>query len=178
VTRAHAERFNLKIAQKPDSQDICFVPNGTYANVIQKLRPGTLEAGDIIDLDGNVLGRHEGIIHYTIGQRKGLGIGGGAPLYVVRLDAAKHQVIVGPKEALAVNTLYLKDTNWLTKTFPEKVEVKVRSTQPPLGARVEISGNGAVVVLDEPEYGISSGQACVVYSGSRVLGGGWITSPQ
>jgi tRNA-specific 2-thiouridylase len=180
-TRAHARRFNLPVHDKPDSQDICFVPNGDYASVVERLRPGALESGDIVHMDGRVLGRHEGIINYTIGQRKGLGIstGNGEPLYVVRLDPKDHLVIVGPKEALARHIINIREVNWLG--YPEEtateyqVTVKIRSSQEPLPATLHLLKDGhAKVVLDQPEYGVSNGQACVFYQRSRVLGGGWI----
>jgi tRNA-uridine 2-sulfurtransferase len=176
-TRAHALRFGLEVAEKPDSQDICFVPNGSYANVLEKLRPGSLEEGDIVHTDGRVLGRHKGIIHYTVGQRKGLGIGGGDPLYVIRLNPEEHQVIVGPYEALARTELKLKEMNWLgdEAAGPIECEVKVRSTRPPVAAKVYLEEAGhARVVFANPEFGIAAGQACVLYKGNRVLGGGWI----
>lgn len=176
-TRAHAERFALEVADKPDSQDICFVPNGSYVSVVEKLRPGALEDGDIVHVDGQVLGRHKGIINYTIGQRKGLGIGGGDALYVIRLNPQNHQVIVGPYEALARTEVWLKDVNWLggTITKPLRCEVKVRSTRPPVPADVYLEDNArAHVVFLNPEYGVSPGQACVFYQGNQVLGGGWI----
>ena len=183
-TRALAREFGLVVADKPDSQDICFVPNGSYAAVIEKLRPGAAEPGEIVHLDGRVLGRHEGVIRYTIGQRRGLGIGGGDPLYVVRLDAEARQVIVGPRAALATTTVPLAEVNWLGNApFGEApadgwdVEVKVRSTRPPKPARIYPRPGGALVELTTPEEGVSPGQACVFYDpeGSRVLGGGWIT---
>ena len=182
-TRALAARYGLPVADKPDSQDICFVPNGDYAAVIEKLRPGAADPGDIVDLGGTVLGRHGGIIHYTIGQRRGLGIGGlGDPLYVVRLDPATRRVIVGPKEALSTRTIPLKEINWLGDapfdSRPEwQVEVKVRSTRAPRPALLRPLGpTEADVELLSPEEGVSPGQACVFYAGegSRVLGGGWI----
>ena len=182
-TRAHAARFGLAVADKPDSQDICFVPSGDYGAVIEKMRPGAGAPGDIVHLDGRVLGRHDGIIHYTIGQRRGLGIGGGmtdgnSPLFVVRIDPAAKQVVVGPREALAVTNVYVKDLNWLGGAIPEgglEVAVKVRSTRPPLPAVIRPLGEGrAVVSLLQAEEGVSAGQACVVYDGARVLGGGWI----
>jgi len=176
-TRSHALRFGLDIAEKPDSQDICFVPNGSYSSVLEKLRPGSLEEGDIVHINGKVLGRHKGIINYTIGQRKGLGIGGGEPLYVIRLNPQLHQVIVGPYEALARTELLLKEVNWLgDKTSgPIKCEVKVRSTRPPVGAKVYLEEDGyARVVFSNPEYGVAAGQACVFYKNTHVLGGGWI----
>ncbi len=180
-TRAHALRFGLDIADKPDSQDICFVPNGSYANVLEKLRPGSLEEGDILHVDGRVLGRHKGIIHYTVGQRKGLGIGGGDPLYVIRLDPHTHRVIVGPYEALARTEIWLKEVNWLGGeiTEPIRCEVRVRSTRPPVPADVVLTKEGgAHVTFLTPEYGVSAGQACVFYQGSRVLGGGWILNQE
>ncbi|MXU65898.1 tRNA 2-thiouridine(34) synthase MnmA [Oceanomicrobium pacificus] len=183
-TRALARRYGLPVADKPDSQDICFVPNGSYAAVIEKLRPGAADPGEIVHLDGQVLGQHKGVIHYTIGQRRGLGIGGGTPLFVVKLDPDARQVIVGPKEALATTTVPVKEINWLGDTpFQEApaggwpLEVKVRSTRPPKEARVHPTGpDTALVELLEPEEGIAPGQACVFYApeGSRVLGGGWI----
>ena len=182
-TRALAARYGLPVADKPDSQDICFVPNGDYAAVIEKLRPGAADPGEIVDLSGTVLGRHAGVIHYTIGQRRGLGIGGlGDPLYVVRLDPATRRVIVGPKEALSTRTIPLKEINWLGDapfdSRPEwQVEVKVRSTRAPRPALLRPLGpTEAEVELLSPEEGVSPGQACVFYAGegSRVLGGGWI----
>ncbi|MCE2749947.1 MAG: tRNA 2-thiouridine(34) synthase MnmA [Rhodobacter sp.] len=182
-TRALAARYGLLVADKPDSQDICFVPNGNYAAVIEKLRPGAADPGEIVDMAGRVLGHHGGIIHYTVGQRRGLGIGGlGDPLYVVRLDPATRRVIVGPKEALSTRTIPLKDVNWLGDApFASRaewpVEVKVRSTRPPCPAILRPQGPaGAEVELLSPEDGVSPGQACVFYAAgdSRVLGGGWI----
>ncbi|SOH94421.1 tRNA-specific 2-thiouridylase [Monaibacterium marinum] len=185
-TRALALKHGLSVADKPDSQDICFVPNGSYAAVIEKLRPGSVEPGDIVHLDGRVLGQHRGVIHYTIGQRRGLGIGGGEPLYVVKLDANTHQVIVGPKEALAVRRVPLKELNWLGEgsiaDLPSEgieVMVKVRSTRPPREAILRPLPDGrAEVELALAEEGIAPGQACVFYAleGSRVLGGGWIAT--
>ena len=182
-TRALAARYGLAVADKPDSQDICFVPNGNYAAVIEKLRPGAADPGDIVDLAGNILGQHRGVIHYTIGQRKGLGIGGlGDPLYVVKLDPAARHVIVGPKEALSTRMIPLREINWLgDEDFTARDEwhlsVKVRSTRPPRPAVLRpLSATEAVVELLDPEDGVSPGQACVFYApeGSRVYGGGWI----
>ena len=183
-TRALATEFGLSVADKPDSQDICFVPNGSYSAVIEKLRPGAAEPGEVVHLDGRVLGQHNGVIHYTIGQRRGLGIGGGEPLYVVRLDADSKHVIVGPREALAARHVPIKEINWLGDTSFEEapdggweVAVKVRSTRPPKEARIIPTGpDTALVELLSPEEGIAPGQACVFYApeGSRVLGGGWI----
>lgn len=183
ATRALAARYGLSVADKPDSQDICFVPNGDYAAVIEKLRPGAAEPGEIVDADGNVLGRHEGVLRYTIGQRRGLGLGGLAePLYVVGLDADRQRVIVGPKEMLATRRVPVREINWLGNapldSQPEwHVSVKVRSTRPPREAIIRPSGpDTAEVELLSPEEGVSPGQACVFYEtgGSRVLGGGWI----
>lgn len=182
-TRALAAKYGLAVADKPDSQDICFVPNGNYAAVIEKLRPGAADPGDIVDMNGTVLGQHRGVIHYTIGQRKGLGIGGlGEPLYVVRLDPELRHVIVGPKEALATRIVPIREVNWLgdaplTSQEEWHVNVKVRSTRPPRPAIIRpISATEATVELFDAEDGISAGQACVFYApeGSRVLGGGWI----
>jgi tRNA-specific 2-thiouridylase len=182
VTRAHAERFGLAVANKPDSQDICFVPNGDYAEIVAKLRPEGMEPGDIVHMDGQVLGQHDGIIHYTVGQRRGLNIGGGDPLYVLRLDAETRRVIVGPKEALLEETVIVRDVNWLgdapLSDNGVEVEVKLRSMQPLVPARVAVGPDGgAVVTLMEPQAGVAPGQACVFYEaggGSRVMGGGWI----
>ncbi len=176
-TREHAFRLGLEVAEKPDSQDICFVPNGSYVSVLEKLRPGSLEEGDIVHVDGHVLGRHKGIINYTIGQRKGLGIGGCDPLYVIRLNPELHQVIVGPYEALARTEIWVKEVNWLedNRANPICCDVKVRSTRPPVPAEIYLEDNNrALVVFLNPEYGVAAGQACVFYRGNRVLGGGWI----
>ena len=180
ATRGLAEKYRLPVAAKPDSQDICFVPGGGYAAVIEKLRPEAAEAGDIVDLSGRVLGRHAGIIHYTIGQRRGIGIGGvAAPLYVVRLEAEERRVVVGPREALMRNTLLLHDINWLAPAppagVPLAVAVKLRSMRPPVAASVVAGDDGGVrVTLNKSAEGIAPGQACVFYDGERLLGGGWI----
>jgi len=183
-TRAMAAEFGLAVADKPDSQDICFVPSGNYAAVIEKLRPGAAAPGEIVDLDGRVLGTHEGVIHYTIGQRRGLRIGGGGPLFVVKLDAEARRVIVGPRAALATRTVPVSGINWIGDgAFADAPEggweatVKVRSTRPPAPARIHPRADGgAEVELLDPEEGVAPGQACVFYApeGSRVLGGGWI----
>lgn len=182
--RKLAEKYGLSIANKPDSQDICFVPEGGYASVIERLRPGAGEPGEIVHMDGRVLGEHRGIIYYTIGQRRGLGIGGGDPLYVIKLDPVKKQVIVGPKEALEISKVGIKEVNWLGDVaVPEdglEVMVKVRSTRPAEPATLYPGENQdeAYFVLAKPEYGVSTGQAAVFYKDDRVLGGGWIASAQ
>ena len=179
ATRELATRFGLAIADKPDSQDICFVPQGRYADVIRRLRPEAGEPGDIVDMSGAVLGRHQGIVDFTIGQRRGLGLGGSEPLYVVRLEAAMRRVVVGPREALLRDRIQVAPVSWLTDLRPgETIDaaVRIRSTRPPMPARITADGNGgADVVLGLPEEGVAPGQACVAYDGSRVLGGGWIT---
>ena len=182
-TRALAARFGLPVADKPDSQDICFVPDGNYAAVIEKLRPGAADPGEIVDLEGRVLGMHRGVIHYTVGQRKGLGIGGlDDPLYVVQLDPVLRRVIVGPKSALSTRVVPLREINWLgeaplSSRSEWPVMAKVRSTRQPREAVIRpLSDTEAEVELLAPEEGVSPGQACVFYApeGSRVLGGGWI----
>ncbi|NNK65586.1 MAG: tRNA 2-thiouridine(34) synthase MnmA [Rhodobacteraceae bacterium] len=182
-TRALAAKYGLPVADKPDSQDICFVPNGNYASVIEKLRPGAAEPGEIVHADGRILGRHDGVIHYTIGQRRGLGIGGlEEPLYVVKLDVEARRVIVGPKEMLSTRIVPVREINWLGDggfaDAPERqVSVKVRSTRPPReGILRPLSETEAEVELLTPEEGVSPGQACVFYEtdSTRVLGGGWI----
>jgi tRNA-specific 2-thiouridylase len=177
-TREHAKRFGLEIAEKPDSQDICFVPNGNYISVIEKFKPGALEPGEIVDETGKVLGTHTGTIQYTIGQRKGIGISHKDPLYVIGINAEKKQVIVGPKSSLAINEIYLKDVNWLTSKIDEQgydLFVKIRSTHEPVKATVfKTSHTTATIRFSTPEYGVAGGQACVFYEDERVLGGGWI----
>ena len=184
-TRALAAKYGLDVANKPDSQDICFVPDGNYAAVIEKLHPGAAQPGKIIDQNDNTLGTHNGVINYTIGQRRGLGIGGlEKPLYVVKLDVERKLVIVGPKELLATRQVSLKEVNWLgdtplmTKSSWE-IRAKVRSTRPPRDAVLHpISNTEAIVELIVAEEGIAPGQACVFYDpdSSRVLGGGWISN--
>ena len=179
--RAQAERLGLAVAAKPDSQDICFVPSGSYARVVEALRPGAGEPGDIVDLHGRVLGRHAGIINFTIGQRRGLGVGGSAePLYVVELNARDRRVVVGSHQALARDRVHVSHVNWLDAA-PEgaagkAVQVKLRSAQAPAPARVFAGPDGtAEIVLEDPQHGIAPGQAAVFYDGSRLIGGGWIT---
>ena len=185
AVRDHARRFGLAIADKPDSQDICFVPDGKYAQIVEKLRPGAAEPGEIVHLDGTVLGSHDGILNFTIGQRRGLGIGGRKDadedaLYVVRLDPEARRVIVGPRSALATAQITVGGLNWLGEggTPPaggRDVAVKIRSTMKPVPGRVAGRGDGhALVELVTPEFGVSPGQAAVFYDGDRVLGGGWI----
>ncbi len=184
--RELARRFDLAVADKHDSQDICFVPTGRYTDVIERLRPDAAEPGDIVDLDGRVLGRHHGIIHFTVGQRRGLGIASGAPLYVVRLDAERRRVIVGPRSALTTRRMVLRDVNWIgTGTIEDAladgridVFVKVRSTRPPRPGWLRPGTDGIEVELVGGEDGVSPGQACVFYDAAegqaRVLGGGII----
>jgi tRNA-specific 2-thiouridylase len=179
-TRELAINFGLEVANKPDSQDICFVPNGSYADIVIKLRPGALDPGDIVDLNGNILAHHDGIINYTIGQRKGLGISNPEPLYVIKIDAQNKQVIVGPESALGNRFFNIKEINWLAcnELIGQElnVQVKLRSGQIPADAKIILDslGNGRVS-LDVPQKSITPGQACVIYQGSRVMGGGWIT---
>jgi len=181
-TRKIATELNLNVADKPDSQDICFVPNGNYASVIKKYRPESFQKGNILDTKGNILGQHEGIINFTIGQRKGIKIANSEPLYVVNINAKKNEIIVGNLEALAINKIYLKNLNLLseTKEYIDNLFIKVRSTGRLIKANVNLSKTNDVEVnLEEIETGISPGQACVFYSkkeiGDKVLGGGWIS---
>jgi tRNA-uridine 2-sulfurtransferase len=182
-TRALAAAHGLITADKPDSQDICFVPTGSYAAVVEKLRPGAIEPGEIVHTDGRVLGSHEGVIHYTVGQRRGLGVATGEPLFVVRLDAAARRVVVGPREALGVTWIGLKDANWIgdgpAPVDGAAVLARVRSTRPPVPGVVRVGPTGWSVTLDAAEQGVAPGQACVLYAadgGGRVLGGGWIAA--
>jgi tRNA-specific 2-thiouridylase len=183
AVRAMAAELGLVTAEKPDSQDICFVPGGDYARVVERLKPGAATPGEIVGLDGQVLGRHDGVIHYTVGQRKGLGLSGhGEPLFVVRLDAAHARVVVGPREALATKTVTLRDVNWLTDTAGTlECAVRVRSTRAPVPARLTpLAGGAASVTLEDAEDGVAPGQACVFYArrGTRVFGGGTIVSAE
>jgi tRNA-specific 2-thiouridylase len=182
-TRALAARHGLAVADKPDSQDICFVPGGDYRAVIARLRPGAVEPGEIVDSDGRVLGTHPGILHYTVGQRRGLGLGGrGEPLHVIALDPDRRRVVVGPRALLATRRVPVVEVNWLGDAPFEceaawPAEVRVRSTRPPRPALIRpLSATAAEVELVVPEEGVSPGQACVFYEegGTRVLGGGWI----
>jgi tRNA-specific 2-thiouridylase len=184
--RELARSFNLPVADKSDSQDICFVPTGRYTDVIERLKPSALDSGNIVHLDGRILGRHDGIVHYTVGQRRGIKIPAAEPLYVVRLDAAKNEVVVGPRSALRTTGLILRDVNWLGEgSFSDsagkglELYVRMRSSQKLRAAHVKAEPNGAASVeLHDGEEGIATGQACVFYAGSeagaRVLGGGWI----
>jgi tRNA-specific 2-thiouridylase len=197
-TREIAARLKLPVADKPDSQDICFVPGGRYAEVVKKLRPEAHDPGLIVHVNGEVLGKHEGIVHFTIGQRKGLNLNelsgeNRTPLFVVGIDAEKKRVIVGEREELAVGSVILKETNWLssltssrpserserepgsisdaaTQEEPINIQVKYRSSMPAISAKLENNR----ILFEEPQYGVAPGQACVVYQGTRVLGGGWI----
>ena len=185
AVRAAAEYMGLTVAAKADSQDICFVPQGKYSDVIAKLRPSAATPGDIVHIDGRVLGRHDGILHYTIGQRRGIGVAAGDPLYVVHIDAERARIIVGPREALETRRVFLRDVNWLGDTplshIPEagvELFAKVRSTRPPRPATLHCRGSSIWVELGEGESGIARGQACVLYSDdgneARVFGGGFI----
>jgi tRNA-specific 2-thiouridylase len=187
-TRELARRFGLSVAEKQDSQDICFVPTGRYSDVIERLKPGAAEPGEIVDLQGNVLGTHSGIIHFTVGQRRGLGVATGAPLYVVRLEGAARRVVVGPRGSLRTARIQLRDVNWLGEgsldpvLANERLElfVKVRSTRAPRPAWLRTSAGGLEIELVDGEDGVSPGQACVFYDTAegqaRVLGGGFIKS--
>ncbi len=174
-TRAIAARWNLPVAEKPDSQDICFVPDGDYRAVVVSLIPEAARPGELVDLSGRVLGRHPGIIHYTVGQRRGLGIGGGDALYVIALEPETARVVVGPKAALARRRLTVRAVNWLGDAeWPDQIQARVRSSRPPRAATlIRLEGDRAELVFDEPET-VAPGQACVFYQGDRVLGGGWI----
>jgi tRNA-specific 2-thiouridylase len=180
--RALAGRLALPVADKSDSQDICFVPQGRYTSIVERLKPDAADGGEIVHVDGRVLGRHKGIIHYTVGQRRGLGIPGPAPLYVVRLEADRQRVVVGPRESLRAHWISLRDVNWLGDApIPEAgidVAARIRSTAAPQPATVFASGDRAKVLLRDGEYGIAAGQACVLYADvtprARLLGGGWI----
>src|SRR5689334_12250450 len=185
--REHARRFGLEVADKHDSQDICFVPTGRYTDIISRLKPNAMEPGDIVDLDGRVLGTHQGIAHFTVGQRKGLGIASQHPLYVLRLDPATRRVVVGPREALRMDRIRLRDVNWIGDGALDRaigggleIFVRVRSTRAPQPAWLR-GGNGHYEVeLVAGEEGVSPGQACVFYDApsgqARVLGGGFIQS--
>ena len=189
-TRDLAHRFGLTIADKPDSQDICFVPTGRYTDVIERLRPDAALSGDIVDLKGEILGRHSGIMHYTVGQRRGLGLadtvaGGGEPLYVVKLDAQRSRVVVGPRRALGTGSVTLRDVNWIgdgtiEATGDRDVAVRLRSTRAPARASLRLRDGIVAVDLLVPETGVSPGQACVFYDSTadnaRVLGGGTVSA--
>jgi len=189
-TRNVAKVYDLNVAEKPDSQDICFVPEGKYADVVRKLRPGSIDKGDIVDINGNILGQHNGIIDYTIGQRKGIGVGGrkgvedkNTILYVIELDPNKNQVIVGPKEYLKCKEIVINECNWITdnpQKMNSKVWVKLRNSSDPVSGKININleTGSSELLFDEPQYGVSTGQAAVVYNREdtgHVLGGGWIT---
>ena len=168
--RTLADEAGLTVAAKPDSQDICFVPDGDYAGLVKKLRPETIAPGDIVDLDGRVLGTHRGVVHFTVGQRRGIEVGGQSePLYVVRIEPKQRRLVVGPRRALAVDAMRVEDWCWIGEQQRD-VSVKVRSLAPPVPAVID----GDWVRFERPEYGVAPGQAAVLYDGDRVLGGGWI----
>jgi len=184
-TREIARDLGLTVAEKSDSQDICFVPTGKYASIIERLKPEASRPGDIVHVDGRMLGRHSGIIHYTIGQRRGIGIAASEPLYVVHLDAEAGRVVVGPREALLTRRIFLRDVNWLgdgaLQDLPHEgleIYTKVRSTRPPIPATLRLVDGKPAVDLADGEHGVAPGQACVFYEGpqdgARVYGGGWI----
>ena len=183
-TRKIASELKLNVADKPDSQDICFVPNGNYASVIKKFRPESFQKGNILDIEGNIVGKHDGIINFTIGQRKGIGIAYKEPLYVININAKTNEVIVGNRVALAIKKIYLKNLNLLSdvEEYNNNLFIKVRSTGRLVKAKVNLNDTGAEVNLEELETGISPGQACVFYSknqfGDKVLGGGWIVKTE
>ena len=173
--RELAAQFGLGVSNKPDSQDICFVPDGDYASLVKKLRPEADAGGDIVDESGRVLGKHKGLIHFTVGQRRGIEIGGTPePLYVLRLEPATRELVVGPKSALAVRAARIEGVNWIGEGYEGEVTAKVRSLAKPVPVRLE----GGRVVFDTPEYGVAPGQAAVLYAGDRVLGGGWIAETE
>jgi tRNA-specific 2-thiouridylase len=180
-TRAAARRFGLPVADKPDSQDICFVPNGSYARLVERLKPEAFAPGDILDREGRFLGRHNGIAHFTVGQRRGLGIAAGEPLFVLRIDPERRCVIVGPRAGLAETRVFLDDLNWLGGPCAQGMPVaaKLRSTQSPVSAKLYLNARAgkAELALDVPAGAVAPGQAAVLYSGERVLGGGWIRRP-
>ncbi len=180
-TRQLALKYHLEVADKPDSQDICFVPEGGYASVIAKMRPGALDPGKIVHIDGRILGDHEGIIHFTRGQRRGLGVAVGEPLYVVDINPDTKEVVVGPESALGQTDVMVQDVNWLgaedalIASEGVSVKVKLRSATMPVDAIFRANDRkGGVVILHTPDKAVAPGQACVMYDGSRVLGGGWI----
>ena len=179
--RVQARRFGLPVADKPDSQDICFVPSGSYARLVERLRPEAREPGDIVDCSGRVLGRHNGIALFTVGQRKGLGIAAGEPLYVLEIEPAERRVVVGPHAALAETRIALGELNWLASPAVDGMAVaaKLRSTQTPVPAALYLGtqADQAALVLDTPAGAVAPGQAAVLYDGNRVLGGGWIRRP-
>jgi tRNA-specific 2-thiouridylase len=179
--RTEARRLGVPVADKPDSQDICFVPSGSYARLVERLRPEAREPGEIVDRDGTVLGRHNGIALFTVGQRKGLGVPGGEPLYVLEIEPDRRRVVVGPRAALAETGVSLRELNWLAAPAVAgmAVTVKLRSTATPLPARLQPGAQPgeAELVLDTPAGAVAPGQAAVLYDGERMLGGGWIRRP-
>lgn len=172
--RRIAAELELEVAAKPDSQDICFVPDGDYASLVKRLRPETEAPGEIVDVSGRVLGRHRGVVHFTVGQRRGIEVGGQkAPLYVIRIEPESARIVVGPREALAIASMRVADWNWLGEDQRD-VSVKVRSLAPPVAA----VRNGDSIRFAQPEYGVAPGQAAVAYAGTRLLGGGWISETE
>jgi tRNA-specific 2-thiouridylase len=172
--RRIAAELELEVAAKPDSQDICFVPDGDYAGLVKRLRPETEAPGQIVDVSGRVLGRHRGVVHFTVGQRRGIEVGGQkAPLYVIRIEPETARIVVGPREALAIASMRVADWNWLGEDQRD-VSVKVRSLAPPVAA----ARDGDSIRFAQPEYGVALGQAAVLYDGSRLLGGGWISETE
>jgi tRNA-specific 2-thiouridylase len=168
--RRIAAEIGLEVAAKPDSQDICFVPDGDYASLVKRVRPETEAPGEIVDLDGRVLGRHRGVVHFTVGQRRGIEIGGQRePLYVIRIEPEQRRIVVGPRRALAVEAMRVADWNWIGED-QRQLSVKVRSLAPAVAA----ARDGEWVRFEQPEYGVAPGQAAVLYDGTRLLGGGWI----
>ncbi len=176
--REHARAFGLGTAAKAESRDICFVPQGHYSDVVKRLRPDAAEPGPVVDLEGRELATHQGLAHFTVGQRRGLGVATGAPVYVLALDPKRRAVVVGPERSLVVTSLWLDEVNWLGEGgLPRRLDglmVKHRAHEPAIGGRLEASARGIRVIFDAPGFGIAPGQACVLYEGDRVLGGGWI----
>lgn len=174
-TRAHAQRLSLPVARKPDSQDICFVPNGDYAGIVSRLRPGALMSGVIKHVDGRILGEHKGIVNFTIGQRRGLGVADASRLYVIAIDPAKHEVIVGPRQACLADGAYLSGTNWLGSSgHKPELDLRIGHNEAPIKGQIENEDGKFRAHFSQPAFAVAKGQACVAYLGTRLLGGGWI----